>query len=412
MTQTVDLPLPSERTGETKLVGGVCFAHFVSHYYIMLLAPLFLIIREDYGVSYTELGLALTVSNVVSTVFQTPAGFLVDRMSARVVLIVGLLMGAGGLAVAGLVNSFSVFVAMFGVVGLGNTAYHPADYALLSQHVPAERAGRVFSFHTFAGMLGNAAAPGSLVYLHSIMGWRGAFLAAAALGLVAAMILVWQGEPQTAPGRAALARKSESQDSPSDGWRLLTATPILLSLLFFVLLSFCGGGLSNYLIVGLAALHGTPFTIANTALTSLLIMSAVGVLVGGILTGRTSRHSVVAACGLMVTATVCTLIGLVDFNALALILLMSAAGFFSGITMPSRDMIVRSVTPPGAYGRVFGFVSTGFNIAGIVLPLIFGQLLDHGYAREMFFFMAACALLAMLAATVTASSRKPATPEI
>src|SRR5690349_406161 len=87
MTQTVDLPLPSERTAETKLVGSVCFAHFVSHYYIMLLAPLFLIIREDYGVSYTELGLALTVSNVVSTVFQTPAGFLVDRMSARVVLI-------------------------------------------------------------------------------------------------------------------------------------------------------------------------------------------------------------------------------------------------------------------------------------------------------------------------------------
>jgi len=405
MTQTVDLPLPSEGAGETRLVGGVCFAHFVSHYYIMLLAPLFLIIREDYGVSYTELGLALTVSNVVSTVFQTPAGFLVDRMSARVVLIVGLLMGAGGLAVAGLVNSFWVFVLMFGVVGLGNTAYHPADYALLSQHVPAERAGRVFSFHTFAGMLGNAAAPASLVYLHSIMGWRGAFVAAAALGLIAAVILVVQGEPQTAPGRAALARKAEAQDSASDGWRLLTAPPILLSLVFFILLSFCGGGLSNYLIVGLAALHGTPFNVANTALTSLLIMSAVGVLVGGILTGRTSRHSVVAVCGLMVTAIVCTLIGLVDFNALALILLMSAAGFFSGITMPSRDMIVRSVTPPGAYGRVFGFVSTGFNIAGIVLPLVFGQLLDHGYAREMFFFMAACALLAMLAATITASSR-------
>jgi MFS transporter, FSR family, fosmidomycin resistance protein len=412
MTQTVDLPLPSERTAETKLVGSVCFAHFVSHYYIMLLAPLFLIIREDYGVSYTELGLALTLSNVISTVFQTPAGFLVDRMSARVVLIVGLLLGAGALAVAGLVHSFWVFVAMFGVIGLGNTAYHPADYALLSQHVPAERAGRVFSFHTFAGMLGNAAAPASLVYLHTVMGWRGAFLAAAALGLVAAMILVWQGEPQTALGRAALDRKSKSQDPSSDGWRLLTATPILLSLLFFILLSFCGGGLSNYLIVGLAALHGTPFTVANTALTSLLVMSAVGVLVGGILTGRTSRHSVVAVCGLMVTATVCTLIGLVDFNALALILMMSAAGFFSGITMPSRDMIVRSVTPPGAYGRVFGFVSTGFNIAGIVLPLIFGQLLDHGYARAMFFFMAACALLAMLAATVTASSRQPLTAAI
>ena len=219
--------------------------------------------------SYTELGLALTLSNVVSTVFQTPAGFLVDRMSARIVLIVGLLLGAGALAVAGLVNSFWVFVAMFGVVGLGNTVYHPADYSLLSHHVPRERAGRMFSFHTFAGMLGNAAAPATLVYLQQTVGWRGAFLVAASLGLVAALILVWQGEPQTAPARAAREKKSEVADTALDGWRLLTATPILLSLLFFILLSFCGGGLSNYLIVGLGALHGTPPEVANTALTSL-----------------------------------------------------------------------------------------------------------------------------------------------
>jgi FSR family fosmidomycin resistance protein-like MFS transporter len=412
MTQTVDLPRPNERTAETKLVGSVCFAHFVSHYYIMLLAPLFLVIRADYGVTYTELGLALTLSNIVSTVFQTPAGFLSDRVSARIVLIVGLLLGAGALAVAGLVNSFWVFVAMFGIVGLGNTVYHPADYSLLSHHVPAERAGRVFSFHTFAGMLGNAAAPATLVYLQQTMGWRGAFLVAASLGLVAALILVWQGEPQTAPARVAREKKSEPRGTAVDGWRLLTATPILLSLLFFILLSFCGGGLSNYLIVGLGALHGTPPEVANSALTSLLVMSAVGVLVGGVLTGWTSHHGAVAAAGLIVTATVCTLIGLVDFGTLTLVLLLSAAGFCSGITMPSRDLIVRSVTPPGAYGRVFGFVSTGFNIAGIVLPVIFGQLLDHGYPRALFLVMASCALLAMIAALVTASSRPAETKPI
>jgi sugar phosphate permease len=405
MTQTVDLPLLNERAAETKLVGSVCFGHFVSHYYITLLAPLFLVIREDYGVSYTELGLALTLSSIVSTLFQTWTGFLVDRTSARIVLIVGLLLGAGALTVAGMVNSFWVFVAMFGVVGLGNTVYHPANYSLLSHHVPPERAGRVFSFHTFAGMLGNAAAPASLVYLQQTIGWRGAFLVAASLGVVAAIILVWLGEPQTAPARAAREKKSEPQAAPLGSWQLLTATPILLSLLFFILLAFCGGGLSNYLIVGLGALHGTPATVSNTALTALLIMSAAGVLVGGVLTDRTSRHGMVAAGGLIVTAIVCTLIGIVDFNALALVVLMSTAGFCSGITMPSRDLIVRSVTPPGAYGRVFGFVSTGFNIAGIVLPLIFGQLLDHGYPRALFFFMAICALLAMLAALATASSR-------
>src|SRR5438876_12375022 len=121
MTQAVDLSLPAPQATERKFVGVVCFAHFVSHYYIMLLAPLFLFVREDYGVSYTELGLALTAFNVLSTALQTPTGFLVDRVSARVVIICGLILGAGAFAIAGLVNSFWVFVAMFAVAGIANT---------------------------------------------------------------------------------------------------------------------------------------------------------------------------------------------------------------------------------------------------------------------------------------------------
>src|SRR5437667_6292845 len=109
MAEIAEHQASAVRSGESKLVGGVCFAHFVSHYYIMLLAPLFLFVREDYGASYTELGLAFTAFNVVSTVWQTPIGFLVDRVSPRLVIIAGLLVGAGALAIAGLVHSLWVF---------------------------------------------------------------------------------------------------------------------------------------------------------------------------------------------------------------------------------------------------------------------------------------------------------------
>jgi len=406
MTQTIELPLPSARASERRLVGGVCFAHLVSHYYITLLAPLFLFVREDYGVTYTELGLAFTAFNVVSTMVQTPTGFLVDRVSARMVIICGLLLGAAAFAVAGLASSFWVFVAMFGVAGLANTVYHPADYAILSQHVPPARSGRVFSFHTFSGMAGNAVAPPTLLFMQGLVGWRGAFIGAAVLGVVAAIVLMLVREPQPL---AARTRRAETTQAPLEGWQLLMAPAILINLVFFILLSFCGGGLNNYLVVSLGALYGTPVAVANAALTGLLVMSAVGVLAGGILTGWSARHGLIASGGLVITAVVCLLVGLVDFNAVALVLLMSAAGFFSGLTMPSRDMIVRAVTPPGAYGRVFGFVSTGFNIAGIVAPIIFGQLLDHGYVREIFFFMAVCALLAIL--TVAISTTRERTGE-
>jgi FSR family fosmidomycin resistance protein-like MFS transporter len=412
MTQAIDLPLPSSRTAETKFVGTVCLVHFASHYYITLLAPLFLFVREDYGVSYTELGLAFTAFNVVSTALQTPTGFLVDRVSARFLLIVGLLIGASAFAIAALVNSFWVFVAMFALAGLGNTVYHPADYALLSRHVPAARAGRAFSLHTFAGMLGNAAAPPSLLFLQSLVGWRGAFLGAAVLGLAAALVVVVQGElPEVAPAPStAKARGSEQADnSPADaalGWRLLVSPPILLNLVFFILLSMSSGALYNFLVPALGALHGTPPTIGNAALTGLLLLSPIGVLAGGWLAGRTPHHGLVATCGLIVTAAVTLLVALLDFTAVALVLLMSIAGFFTGLTMPSRDMIVRAVTPPGAYGRVFGFVSTGFNIGGIVSPLIFGQLLDLGYPRAIFFCVAGCALVSIATVAIN-TSRKP-----
>ena len=151
MTQAISVP--EHRFGELRVVGPICAAHFVSHYYMILLAPLFAFVRADYGVSYTDLALALTAFNVVSAVLQTPAGFLVDRIGAHVVLIAGVALGAIAFAVAGLVNSFAVFIAMFALAGLGNTAYHPADYSLLSHYGTPARIGQIFSFHTFSGIL-------------------------------------------------------------------------------------------------------------------------------------------------------------------------------------------------------------------------------------------------------------------
>src|ERR671931_1379994 len=164
--------LPVRRASESKLVAGVCFAHLVSHYYMLTLAPLFAFIRADFGVTYTELSLALTAFNVVSAVSQTPVGFFVDRTGARLNLIGGLLLGSVALAIAGAANSFCVFIAMFAMMGLANTVYHPADYALLSERVSPRRMTQVFSFHTCSGMIGSAVSAGSPLFLQAAVGLR------------------------------------------------------------------------------------------------------------------------------------------------------------------------------------------------------------------------------------------------
>ena len=396
--------LSGSRSSYIRVVGAVCAAHFVSHYYIILLAPLLPLVRAAYGVSYTEIGLALAAFNIVTAALQTPAGFLVDRLGARVLLVAGLAIGASAFVIAGLVDSFWVFVAMFAFAGVGNTVYHPADYALLSHHVPSDRIGQAFSFHTFAGMLGSAVAPVTLLMMQSLWGWRGAFIGAGALGFAVAAILLAIRE-QTGTQAIRASAKTETGNTAAS-WQLLLSAPILLNLVFFVLLAMISSGLYNYSVVALGALYGTPATIANTALSGNLLWSAIGVLIGGVLVGRTMRHGWVAAIGLAAMAVFTALIAEIDLGALALVAVMSLSGFFSGIIMPSRDMIVREVTPPGSFGKVFGFVTTGFNIGGIISPLIFGAIMDHNSPHMVFLAVAAFSLIAIL--TVATRPRRAA----
>ena len=228
MSQASEGLIANPRSSDIHLIASVSAAHFVSHFYMLVLPPMLDIVRADYGVSYTELGLALTVLNGVSAVLQTPAGFLVDRIDARLTLVAGLLIQALGYAIAASFNSYWVLIAMFGLIGLGNTVYHPADYSLLSHRVSAERMSQAYSVHTFSGMLGSAATPISILFMHSLFGWRGAFFGAAILGFVVAAILYLQRD--VAP-KAAASKPHTAADSNAT-WRLLLSRSILISLLF------------------------------------------------------------------------------------------------------------------------------------------------------------------------------------
>jgi len=403
MTQAVSVR--AMRPAESRLIAGVCAAHMMSHYYMLMLAPLLAFVRDDFNVSYTDLALAVTVFNVVSGVLQTPVGFMVDRFGARIMLIIGLALSSGAYAVAGIIGSYGIFIAMYGVAGLGNTVYHPSDYSLLSHHAPSDRLSRVFSFHTFAGMVGSAAAPVTLVYMQSLFGWRGAYVGAAIFGFIVLAAIIAQPEPARDVTHAARVGKARTTPLTS-GWRLLISPPILLNWGYFFLTSIMGGGLNTYLIVALGAAHATPPAIANMALTGLLAMNALGVLAGGVLAGRTRHHAAVAASGLTVGGIVTALVGLFDFPSVLLIAILGFSGFCVGVTYPSRDMLVRAVTPPDAYGRVFGFVSTGFNIGASVAPIAYGMLMDNGQPRGVFYLSAAVCVLCVSTVTFGFSRRE------
>jgi len=201
--------------------------------------------------------------------------------------------------------------------------------------------------------------------------------------------------------------KSRAQDQGVGraSWRLLLTPPILLNFVFFIMLSLAGGGVQNYSVVALQALRGTPLAVANVALSAYLLMSAIGVLIGGYAAARASRHDGVVIAGLAANALTVLGVAFFDLAAPWLILLMSAAGLFQGLTMPSRDMLVWAVTPAGSFGKVFGFVTTGFNIAGMVAPFIFGWLMDQGTPQAIFLVSAAFGLATIPTVMITAARR-------
>jgi MFS transporter, FSR family, fosmidomycin resistance protein len=374
------------------VIGLVSFAHGLSHFYQIIVAPLFPLIKDDLGVSYAALGFAMTLFYGVSALCQPVAGFVVDRIGARNVLLGGLALMVAGIALVGLSGSYAMLVAGMLVAGLGNSVFHPADFTILNARVDSARLGYAYSAHGFGGSIGYAAAPVFSAGLGAAFGWQAALLAAAAVGVVVlSVVALSRGQLDVpVPAGAQGARRG------ADDARVLLSTPVLLCFLYFVL--YCCGlaGVQHFSVSAMTVQYGVTVAFASTALTSYMVGSATGILAGGYLATRTARHDIVAMSGIAAAAICMLALGAGQVPAAALPAAFAAAGFFLGATGPSRDLIIRASTPAGATGRVYGFVYAGLDVGSLATPVLYGWLLDHGMPQGVFYVVFGFSLLAIL----------------
>jgi MFS family permease len=371
-------------------IGLVATAHAVSHFFQLVLAPLFPLMSRELGVSYSTLGVVMMLFFAVSAVLQPLAGFLVDRVGGRGVLLSGVGLMTLGAAVMSTAGGAPLLALGAVIMGVGNSVFHPADFSILNGRVSQPNLGYAFSAHGVAGQLGFAVAPVFSAAVAAAYGWHAALLASAAVGLLVLAALLANSRllQVTQPPRR---RQPLAQDA-----RVLMSFPVLVCFAFFAIWGASYVGLSSFGIAAMQMQFGLSTALAASAISAYMLGNAGGMLAGGLVAARVARHDLVAVGGLVIAALFVLPIAAGAVSGVALPAMLALTGFSAGVTYPSRDLIVRAATPPGAAGRVYGFVYSGLDVGSLTMPVFYGMLIDHGLPQGVFYVIFGCMLLSVL----------------
>ena len=391
---------------DAEVIGLVGLAHGTSHFFHLMLPPLFPWLMKDFDLSYTEAGLLMTTFFVISGIGQALAGFVVDRVGSRPVLFFGIGLLALSGVILGMSNSYAMLLVTAAVAGLGNSIFHPADFTLLNRRVAQPRLGHAFSVHGLSGNLGWAAAPVFMAGIATFAGWQAAGFAAASVGAVVLAILFLR-RSTLASAAAELVVPSHAQvvavkGAAANQFAFLRSVPVWLCFAFFFFVTAAFGILQNYSPAILGNVYGMSLVVATGSLTAYLLGSAAGTITGGFLASRNERNDRLIAIALGFSALMALLLASGQIGAALVFPTMVLMGFGVGTSGPNRDLLVRRAATSQfgktAFGRIYGFVYSGLDVGLAMSPLVFGPLLDAGK------FQAALAAVAMLqvAALLTA----------
>ncbi|MFG6440275.1 MFS transporter [Roseateles sp. LKC17W] len=382
------LPAPDaglQRRRDIATISTIGVAHGSSHFFHMLLPPLFPAFIQAFGLSYSELGLLVTTFFVISGAGQATSGFIVDRIGARPVLFVAMACFALASVAAGLAQGFGGLMLAAALAGLGNAPFHPADFTILNKRVSQPRLGHAFSVHGITGNLGWALAPVFSIGIAQASGnWRYAYLGTALVALAVLALLYWQrdaiddrqgswGHAKVAPGAAA--------EHPM---AFLKLPSVWLCFSFFFWTTAALSSIQSFASPALQQMYGLPLALTAYVVTGYMLAGAAGMVCGGFLVARAERLERTIALAMAFAAALLLLVATGLLPGLLAAGVAALAGFGTGLAGPSRDMLIKRAAPPGATGRVYGTVYSGLDIGFALAAPVFGWVLDHGMPRGVF----------------------------
>jgi MFS transporter, FSR family, fosmidomycin resistance protein len=375
-------PQPHVPARDNRVIALITLAHGFSHFYQILIASLFAFIARDLGLSYTQLGVLITLFFAASGVGQIAAGFAVDTFGGRKLLIAGLMLCGLAHMAAGMADSFPLLAIAAFAAGAGNSVFHPADFSLLNQRVSTRKLSWAFSLHGIGGNVGYVLSPIYAVAAYKAFGWHGALLLAGGAG---AALAVWLALDPTLKDAPVTKKKV---DAPALTARELIA-PLLNPVIFFAFAFFC---VTTFYSISISSfgpalfrdVHGHAIEKGTILLSMYLIAQTIGMMAGGWIgsTGRApGRTASIATC---IAGVVACALFVAPLSYVALAAVLMSVGFCVGVVSPSRDLLVKKAAPKHALGRAYGVVYAGFDVGASIVPIVYGKLIDFKLGMAVF----------------------------
>jgi MFS transporter, FSR family, fosmidomycin resistance protein len=353
------------------LVALMAVAHFFHHLVTALVVPLLPFIRDGFGLSYTQAGLVVSAFSLAYGLGQPPAGWLADRIGPRILLTVGI----SGVALSGLLlgaaPGYAFAVGALILMGVAGGGYHPAASPVIWGAVPQENRGRALGFHLAGGSSSHFLAPLLGVFLATLLGWRGAFVAISvpvlAFGLVL-YVLIGRG----AAGAAAGTRPRGSAATDAGA-----SVPVLEIVAMLVLSTTISATVTSVLAFVPLFIVDTYHVSGQLAAAYLSLVYLTGLITGpiaGSLSDRFGPLRLVVGVGILLPPALLLLVAVPFGVPLAAVLLaIGVLMFFRGPT--SEAFFVASI-PAHRRSTILGlYFFASMEAGGILTPLV-GRLVD------------------------------------
>ena len=362
-----------------------CLAHGLIHIFELSVPALLWMIQSEFGSSDLQMGKVATFYALLFGVGSLPAGWLVDKIGSRSLLLLCLFGSSVSMVAMALSPGMTTFAISAAAMGLFLSIYHPAGTALITHAMPVS--GRVFAWHGMAGNTGVASASAIAGLLGAAFGWRWAIGSLALLGVGIGFSAFKLPAPQI----------HEIRSRPGRGdWRgfamLLFATAFM---------GMVYRGMTTFLPKFFAVSYSDDLEL-GTALggvltTAALLVGLAGMYVAGRLVDR-GHHP--AAVFLLGGAMQLPLLVVVRWVAgPALVPLFMSVAFFHFFTQPAGNKLVAMLTPPRLRGLGYGIYFLMTFGAGSVGGVI-GGWISKSFGLQQIFPVLGLLLLPSLVAVV------------